>query len=77
MHIFFLDQKRLDCAAMIPKGDYVTVCLLGDDIDRDLVEEFFATPRSKPGSLLDGTHKQALAIAARDQHRRPCHTWTV
>ena len=44
MHIFFLDQKRLDCAAMIPKGDYVTVCLLGDDIDRDLVDEFFADP---------------------------------
>ncbi len=44
MHIFFLDNKRLDCAAMIPKGDYVTVCLLGDDIDRELVDEFFATP---------------------------------
>ena len=43
MHIFFLDIPRLDCAAMIPKGDFVTVCLLGDDIDRDLINAFFET----------------------------------
>ncbi len=41
MHIFFLNMPRLDCAAMIPKGDFVTVCLLGKDIDRELVDAFF------------------------------------
>lgn len=37
MHIFLLDIPRLEFAAMIPKGDYLTVCLLGRHIDRDLI----------------------------------------
>ncbi len=43
MHIFFLNMPHLDCAAIIPKGDYLTVCLLGRDIDRDLIESFFSS----------------------------------
>jgi flavin-dependent dehydrogenase len=57
MHVFFLDMPRLDCAAIIPKGDYVTVCLLGDDIDHDLVDTFFANPavsRCFPEMLMAG-----------------------
>jgi flavin-dependent dehydrogenase len=42
MHMFLLDIPRLDCAAIIPKGDYLTVCLLGHDIDKDLIGAFFA-----------------------------------
>ncbi len=44
MHLFLLDLPRLEFGALIPKGDFVTVCLLGDEIDRDLVEAFFAHP---------------------------------
>ena len=44
MHIFLLNVPHLDCAAIIPKGDYLTVCLLGQDIDRQLIEAFFASP---------------------------------
>jgi len=44
MHMFLLDIPRLDCAAIIPKGDYLTVCLLGQDIDRELVTAFFESP---------------------------------
>jgi len=44
MHVFLLDNPRLDCAAIVPKGDYVTVCLLGRDIDRELVTAFFESP---------------------------------
>ncbi len=40
MHVFLLDIPRLEFAAIIPKGDYVSVCLLGEDIDRDLVQNF-------------------------------------
>jgi flavin-dependent dehydrogenase len=47
MHMFLLDVPRLDCAAIIPKGEFVTVCLLGKDIDRDLVSTFFETPAAK------------------------------
>ncbi len=40
MHVFLLDLPRLEFAALIPKGDYVTLCLLGDDIDAALVKSF-------------------------------------
>jgi len=44
MHMFLLDVPRLQFAAIIPKGDHVTLCLLGKDIDRKLVETVLRTP---------------------------------
>ena len=44
MHVFLLDMPRLEFAAIIPKGDYVSVCLLGEDIDKELVTNFMNTP---------------------------------
>jgi flavin-dependent dehydrogenase len=44
MHVFLLDIPRLDFAALIPKGDYVTVCMLGEDIDNALVQAFLDAP---------------------------------
>ena len=44
MHMFLLNIPRLDCAAIIPKGDYLTVCLLGRDIDAELIKTFFQNP---------------------------------
>ncbi|MHC5210661.1 MAG: cyclic nucleotide-binding domain-containing protein [Planctomycetota bacterium] len=44
MHVFLLDIPRLEVAAIIPKGDYISVCLLGENVDKALVERFFATP---------------------------------
>lgn len=44
MHIFLFNHPRLDCTAIIPKGEYVTVCLLGTEIDKDLIEYFFSSP---------------------------------
>ncbi len=41
MHMFLLDLPNLDCAAIIPKGDFVTVCLLGHEIDDELIKKFF------------------------------------
>jgi flavin-dependent dehydrogenase len=38
MHVFLLNVPRVEFAALIPKGDYVTFCMLGEDIDNDLVE---------------------------------------
>lgn len=40
MHVFLLNLPRLEFAAIIPKGDYVTMCMLGEDIDDKLVESF-------------------------------------
>jgi len=42
MHVFLLDLPGLEFAALIPKGDYVSVCLLGEAIDDDLVRAFLA-----------------------------------
>lgn len=43
MHIFLLGIARLEFAAIIPKQDMLTVCLLGDHIDQAMVDAFFAT----------------------------------
>jgi flavin-dependent dehydrogenase len=47
MHIFLLDLPRLEFAALIPKGDYVTLCVLGHDVDEKLVDAFLAAPEVK------------------------------
>jgi flavin-dependent dehydrogenase len=47
MHVFLLDIPRLEFAAAIPKGDYVTMCLLGEDVDAALVDAFLASPEVK------------------------------
>ena len=44
MHIFLLDIPRLKFAALIPKVEYVTICLLGQDIDKALIQRFMDTP---------------------------------
>ena len=44
MHVFLLNIPRLEFAALIPKGDYVTMCLLGDEIDNTLGDAFAAAP---------------------------------
>ncbi len=47
MHVFLLNLPRLEFAALIPKGDYVTLCLLGHEIDRPLVQAFLDAPEVK------------------------------
>jgi flavin-dependent dehydrogenase len=47
MHVFLLDVPRLEFAAAIPKGDYVTVAILGEEIDNELVDGFLARPEVK------------------------------
>jgi len=47
MHVFLLDIPSLEFAAIIPKGDYVSVCLLGESIDKSLVERFLDSPEVK------------------------------
>ncbi len=40
MHVFLLNIPRLEFAALIPKGDYVTLCMLGHDLDKESVVQF-------------------------------------
>ena len=44
MHVFLLDIPRLEFGAVVPKGEYASVCLLGEDIDKELVAAFLGTP---------------------------------
>jgi flavin-dependent dehydrogenase len=45
MHVFLLDIPRVEFAAVIPKGDYVSLCLLGNEIDDALVQAFVGAPQ--------------------------------
>lgn len=47
MHVFLLDIPRLEFAAIIPKGEYATLCILGDEVDNELVEAFLREPEVK------------------------------
>ena len=44
LHVFLLDIPRLDFAMIVPKNDYVSVCMLGKDIDDNLIEAFLTHP---------------------------------
>ncbi len=44
MHVFLLNMPRLEFAALIPKGEYVTAVLLGREIDKELVTSFLNAP---------------------------------
>jgi len=43
MHVFLPNLPRLEFAALIPKGEYVTVVMLGQEIDKPLVERFLSS----------------------------------
>ncbi|MHC5114456.1 MAG: NAD(P)/FAD-dependent oxidoreductase [Planctomycetota bacterium] len=44
MHVFLLNIPRIEFAAIIPKGDYLSVCMLGESIDKALVQSFLDAP---------------------------------
>ena len=47
VHVFLLDIPRLKFACLIPKGDYVTMCLVGEEINKELVRSLVDTPEVK------------------------------
>jgi len=44
VHVFLLDIPRFEFAAIIPKGPFVTVVMVGDDLDQELVHTFLNDP---------------------------------
>ena len=55
IQVFLLDIPRLEFGMLIPKGDYITVCLLGKEIDTELVQAFLDSPEVQqclPPSLI-------------------------
>jgi flavin-dependent dehydrogenase len=47
VHVFLLNIPRLEFAALIPKGDCVTMCMVGEEIDKELVGSLLDTPEVK------------------------------
>jgi flavin-dependent dehydrogenase len=47
MHVFLLDIPRLKFAALIPKGNFVTLALLGEKIDKKLLQSFLESSEVK------------------------------
>ena len=47
VHLFLLPSKNIKFAAMIPKGTYVTVCMLGEDMNVHTVDNFLEQPAVK------------------------------
>jgi flavin-dependent dehydrogenase len=44
VHVFLLSIPRFEFAAIIPKGQFVTVVMVGEDIDQELVHTFLNDP---------------------------------
>ena len=57
MHVFLADLPGIEFAAIIPKHNCVTVCLLGDGIDKGVFDAFLESPEVQcclpPRELLD------------------------
>lgn len=45
MHVFLMNIPNLEFGALIPKGQYVTLVLLGEEIDKALVDSFLSSPQ--------------------------------
>jgi len=60
MHVFLLDLPGLDFAAMIPKGEYVTLCLLGEKIDKSLLTTFLSSPEVR-SCMPDGWDAESVS----------------
>jgi len=43
MHVFLLPIPGLEFGAIVPKGDYVSVCLLGNDLDKAAYQTFISS----------------------------------
>jgi flavin-dependent dehydrogenase len=47
MHVFLLNIPNITFGALIPKDNYVTLVLLGKDIDKEIVKNFISTEQVK------------------------------
>lgn len=55
LHAFMINIPGLEFAAMAPKGDYVTLCLIGSAVNREMADAFLQHPavrRTVPGDVL-------------------------
>lgn len=56
INLFLLPDKGIKFAAMIPKGSYVTLCILGSKLDGEVVRNFLSRPMVKAVLPGEGTY---------------------
>jgi flavin-dependent dehydrogenase len=47
IHFFLLNRPGMDFAAIVPKGNYVTICVLGKELSAESFDSFLNTPEVK------------------------------
>jgi len=75
MHVFLLNIPGLEFAALIPKQDYITACLLGQNIDKALLERFMRCPEVRQCLPADWSSAMAACRCAPKLNvgaARPC-----
>lgn len=60
MHIFLLNMPQFEFAALIPKGQYATMCILGKKIDKTLIRNFLAAPVVKARFPVDWEYNEEV-----------------
>lgn len=68
MHVFLLDIPRLEFAALIPKGDYVTLCLLGHDLDQQVLKQFIDSRGTAMHATELGPSGRLLPLRTENRH---------
>jgi len=58
IHLFLLPDKGIKFAAMVPKGSYVTLCILGKDLKSETVDRFLEKPVVR--KVLPGTEQYKI-----------------
>ena len=64
MHAFLLDLPNLDFAALIPKGDYITMSLIGDNINSEFIDSFLQNPAVRNWLPVTEGHKSGACHCA-------------
>jgi flavin-dependent dehydrogenase len=69
IHYFLLNLPGMDFAAIVPKGNYVSVVLLGKDLKKEAFEAFMNTPQMRD-CMPPGWHRGVRCPVLPHQHHR-------
>jgi flavin-dependent dehydrogenase len=75
VHVFLLDMPKLEFAMIIPKATYATFCILGEDIDNELVQAVLKTAEIRrclpPGWELPDSYCRCAPKVSISDAKRP------
>ncbi len=75
MHAFLLNFPQMEFGALVPKGNYVTLCLIGKNIDSTFVDSFKQHPTVKTlitnGTTVASTVCHCAPLASLGEAKKP------